>query len=978
MAGIIRWRDLQNIITTENEINLLSGLIVNGPQINKLEGFTGNGSDLNNAVSTIAVINSHISKNLAAAHPLLSNSIDGGVLVNSTVSKAKLSFNALDSLDKLNIDNSIAQINTDLSQVETQVANLYTVLFPSVTGDIAQQFTQLVGHIEMLEDAHDSDSISFGNQYPFVSNALAGATQVTISSAHIKYFKVGDIVEFKDSQSGPETRTLIGVDADSGQIGWSSPLLEDYRVLNSAVVKNNSQANVFQALDRSLKNSTDVFSGRLTINQTNDRDALVVNKTGLGYSAKFNNFVGKTFADFSIELGQSNNTSHFSILDSQKREAFKVTDQGNVVATDYELLDRTSLNKGLVSKQSLTDNRNWTFPNRSGFIGIGDLAFTELLKVSLISGTKQLKVAPGHGIDYTGQKIGAWISMDKPCEFNGATIDIQAKFIADNQVLTLGNQWQVFVVYVNTNDILNFFYGPKEATKEEAIAEYFNFIPSAFMKLAKVIVQGDGAGGILQSSIEILEDQRPFLTLGMSASYYDETLSSPTGWSAGTLITLPTNSKAGGIVQTYKPGRGQIEVYLDGAYQVSGVDYEETIGEPVGRIRTLKDIATNSTFHFRITFAAAAVTGGFDVPTLQTAYHAGPLVSISDLFGPIKLISFDTDVLMDIEGSINLTNKIYNLKKLIFQNSSLTEDLDKNQIYIDNNSELIFHQHKAGVSKDYNLINELDDAKTLTRMKMFNAAGVVIPKGKAVALHPSIPNAIVFCDTSNSLSMSRCIGITLENINIGEVGDVITSGLFKLTGLGISHNTVLVVDPRNPGMIVPKSSVNFLPTDEYMEVGVVDGGHLIVQLVYTPKAKSIWKVGVAGEAFAANETRLVRFAISGESRGRVYKADKANANLDQKFWVVAAICPSVPVEIGDAVELLKLVDLHVSENAFADQDIGMPLYLDSNGLFKPWRLLNGTFTVGDAAIKIGQIEDRRKFIIDGIQMMGTAPGPSFL
>jgi hypothetical protein len=58
--------------------------------------------------------------------------------------------------------------------------------------------------------------------------------------------------------------------------------------------------------------------------------------------------------------------------------------------------------------------------------------------------------------------------------------------------------------------------------------------------------------------------------------------------------------------------------------------------------------------------------------------------------------------------------------------------------------------------------------------------------------------------------------------------------------------------------------------------------------------------------------------------------------------------------------------------------MGKPIFLDSNGSFKSWRTLNGLFTVGDAAIKIGVIEDRRKFIVDGIQMMGTAPGPSFL
>lgn len=977
MAGIIRWRDIQNLLVTEDQINLLAGLEINASLLNQLDGFTGTGAALNLAIATVPTINTHIAKDLANAHPLNPNSLDGGVLAVSTVAKSKLAFNALDDVDKLVLENSIAEINTDLSQVQTQVANLYTVLFPSTTGDIAEQFDQIIGHIEKLENAHDATAISFGNAFVLQSNIPVGATQAFIPLDVIRFFKTGDEVEFRDTNSGPEVRTLIGVDYNGSQIGWTTPLLQEYRIVNSSTLKNISHANVQQSIYRSLRNTTDVLTGRLTINQSSGDNGLVINKTGLGYTASFNTFTGKTFADFSLELGAQDNTSLFQIKDNQKRLGFQVTDQGNVLATDYELLDRTTSFSGLVTKQSLTKDQAWTFPNRSGFIGIGDLSFTELLKVSLLPATKQVNIAPGFITDYMGQKIGAWISMDKLSGYAGNTIDIQAKFITDSQLLSLGSQWQVFVVYISDQDILNFFYGPKKATKAEAISGYLNFIPSAFMKLAKIIVQGDGLGGILQSSVEIIEDQRPFLTMGMSSSYYEEGLSSVTGWSAGSLVTLPANSRAGGLIQTYKIGRAQLEVYLDGSYQEVDKDYEETQGEPVGRIRVLKDIAPNSRLKFRITFAAAAVTGGFEVATLQSAYIANPLISVNGINGPVKLLSFDTDLLMEVEGSINITNKIYNLRSLIFQASTPATDLDKNQFYVDTNSDIIYHQYKSGVATDFNILAEIEDAKSVVKMTMFNAAGTLIPKGRAVALHPSIPNAVVFCNTSNSLSTSRCIGVTTENIEIGEYGSVATSGLFKISGLGIAHNTVVVVDPRNPGFVVSKSSVNLLPTDEYVEVGVVDGGHLLIGLVSIPKVKSIWKIGIAGETFTANETRLVRFAIDGETRGSVYKADKANANLDQKFWVVAAVQPTTNVAIGDSIELLKIIDLHSSEVAFNDQDIGTPLYLESNGLFKPWRLLNGSFTVGDAAIKIGMIEDRRNFIVDGIQMMGTAPGPSF-
>lgn len=978
MSGIIRWRDIQNLLVTEDQINLLAGLTVNASLLNQFGGFTGNGSNLNTVISNAALYAAHLNADLASGHTLTPNTIDGGVLVNGTVAKNKLAFTALDSVDLLNINNNISDLNTTLDQITTQVQSLYTVLFPSVTGDIAEQFAQLVGHIQQLEDAHDATAISFGNDYGLTANALAGATQVQVSIPNIEFFKIGDVVEFRDTNSGPETRILTGVDYNGGQIGWTDPLLQSYLVANSAVVKNISGANVQDAIKRSLRDTTDTFTGRLTINQSGIDSALVINHTGTNYTAQFNNFTAKTEDSFKLNLGKADGTSFFDISDSNNRVAFSVLDNGEALTGNLSLRDYTSAFTGKITKQPLTADRTWTLPNRSGFIGVGDLTFSELLKVALVPATKQLTVAPGFNTDYSGQIVSAWISMDKPSAYAGGTIDIQAKYITDNQLLTLANKWQVFVVYINDSDVINFFYGPQRVTKLEAITDYVNYVPSAYMKLAKIIVQGDGLGGIAQSSIEILEDQRPFLTMGLSASFYDESVTAVSGYSAGTILNLPNNSRAGGLVQTYRVGKAQLEVYVDGVYQMVNQDYEENQGEPVGRIRLLKNIQTGSVIRYRITFVAAAVAGGIDTPTLQSTYIAGPLLNMSNIYGPIVMSSFDMDMLLSIGGSVNITNKIYNLRNLLFNPiSSLVGDTDKNQLYVDTNSDLIYHQYKLGVEKDYNILSELDDAKTVMRMPMFNGAGTIIPKGRAVALHPSLPNAVVFCDASNNLSTSRCIGVALQNIGVGETGDIITGGLFKLTGLGISHNTIVAVDPRNPGLIVPQSSITYLPTDKVEVVGTVDGGNLIIDLVHNIERSTIWKTGIAGEAFNANETRLVRFGIFGETRGRVYKADKANANIDQKFWVVAAVCPTTAIAAGDIINLYKDVTLHSSETAFDDEDIGKPLYLTDAGQFKSWRLLNGSFTVGDAAIKIGMIEDRRKFIVDSIQMMGTAPSASF-
>jgi hypothetical protein len=979
MSGITRWRDLQNITTTEDQINLLAGLSVNASLLNQLNGFTGTGTTLNEAIANSASITLHIAKDLATAHSLLPNSIDGGVIANSTITKLKLAFNAMTDADYLVLSNLISSLEFQHNELGTQVQNLYGILFPSITGDIAEQFSNLIAHLEKTSNAHDASAISVGNQYVLPISINTGATQANISAVDIKWFNPGDTVEFQSTVAGPETRTITVVDYNGNQIAWSTPLIQAYSASNSSTVKNNSSANAQTSLNRSLRNSTDIFTGRLTINESSSNDALVINKTGTGYSTSFNDFLGKSALNYSFELGANNDSTNLKILDSQKRLGFQVTDQGNVLGTTYELSDRTTAFNGTLTKQSLTQSQIWKLPNRTGYVGIGDLTFTDLLKVKLIPGVKQLTVAPGYSINYDGEKIGAWIGMERASSYAGATIDIQAKFISDAQAVGLGSKWQIFNVYIKDNDTVHFYYGPQRTLRADAIAEYANFIPSAFMKLAMFIVQGDGLGGISLSSIEILEDQRPFLTMGMSAAYYDEVvLVGISGVAAGALVTLPSNSRAGGLLQTYKPGRGQLEVYIDGLYQEVGKDYEETQGEPIGRIRALKDIAPNSSIHFRVTYAAAAVTGGFEVPTLQSAYLAGPIISIAGLYGPVQMLSYDTDLLLDIAGSVNITNKIFNLKSLLFQKiSTLVGDLDQNQLYVNSNSDLIYHQYKNNVAKDINILNEIDEAKTVVKIEMFNGTGILIPKGKALALHPSLPNAVILCDTSNSLSASRCIGLAAENIQVGTTGLVVISGQFKLTGLGIAHDTLLVVDPRNPGSIVSRSNVTYLPNDEEVQVGLVDGGHLLVKVVLVPRSSRAWKVGIAGEAFNANETKLVRFAIDGETRSRIYKADKANANLDQKFWVIGMVNPTININIGDSIDIHKSISLHSSEIAFDDQDIGKPLYLTSQGNFKPWRTLNGGFTLGDAAVKIGVIEDRRQFIVDGVQMMGTAPAANF-
>jgi hypothetical protein len=253
MAGLIRWRDLQNIAITETEINFLAGITVNAVLLNQLADFSGTGSLLNAAIAASSSYNDHIALDLASAHEMIANTIDGGVIANNTITQAKLDFDVLDSDDKTELEDNISSLQTLHDQLSIQVENLYGIVFPSQTGDIADQLVQLLAHIAIEENAHDASAISIENQYDLISDSLIGATSAEVSSSAINFFMEDDEVEFNDTGSGPEVRILTAVDTDLNIISWVTPLTENYLVANSATVQNNNTANVQQSLNRAFE-----------------------------------------------------------------------------------------------------------------------------------------------------------------------------------------------------------------------------------------------------------------------------------------------------------------------------------------------------------------------------------------------------------------------------------------------------------------------------------------------------------------------------------------------------------------------------------------------------------------------------------------------------------------------------------------------------------------------------------------------------
>jgi len=124
---------------------------------------------------------------------------------------------------------------------------------------------------------------------------------------------------------------------------------------------------------------------------------------------------------------------------------------------------------------------------------------------------------------------------------------------------------------------------------------------------------------------------------------------------------------------------------------------------------------------------------------------------------------------------------------------------------------------------------------------------------------------------------------------------------------------------------------------------------------------------VAGEAMAANTSFLVRFAVTGETAGRVYKADQ-DATTTDKFYAIGICLKTSAVAASDAVDMTfeGTHTLGSSDSAFAAGDVGKAVYLTAAGAFST----TAPTTTNYASYRIGVVEDTNKIWVGSIQLNG--------
>lgn len=133
-------------------------------------------------------------------------------------------------------------------------------------------------------------------------------------------------------------------------------------------------------------------------------------------------------------------------------------------------------------------------------------------------------------------------------------------------------------------------------------------------------------------------------------------------------------------------------------------------------------------------------------------------------------------------------------------------------------------------------------------------------------------------------------------------------------------------------------------------------------------ADLVRKTVVAGEAFAADTAWLVRYARTGETAGRVYKADK-DASANDNFYVIGIAYSASAVSAGQNLTLVMLGEytLLANDTAFASGDVGKPVFLSSTGAFT----VTAPSAANEAVVRIGMVQETTKIFVQ-TQVVGIA------
>jgi len=235
----------------------------------------------------------------------------------------------------------------------------------------------------------------------------------------------------------------------------------------------------------------------------------------------------------------------------------------------------------------------------------------------------------------------------------------------------------------------------------------------------------------------------------------------------------------------------------------------------------------------------------------------------------------------------------------------------------------------------------------------FDAAGAILSGASGVAVQ--VDNSTIEI-SSNALRV-KAAGINENHLAASVAGAGLVGGAGSPLAVNTDNASLEVaadtVQVKAAG--IQAAHLNSNVADQNTIAGGA-GTALSVQ-----SAPLIKKTLVAGESFAANTSFIVRWALSGETAGRIYKADK-DASVSDKFWAIGVALSTTAVSAGQNINVIMLGShtLGSSDTAFLAGDIGKPVYLTAAGAFS----VTAPTAANEAVTKVGIVEDTNKIFVD--------------
>jgi hypothetical protein len=232
---------------------------------------------------------------------------------------------------------------------------------------------------------------------------------------------------------------------------------------------------------------------------------------------------------------------------------------------------------------------------------------------------------------------------------------------------------------------------------------------------------------------------------------------------------------------------------------------------------------------------------------------------------------------------------------------------------------------------------------------------------------------ILTATTTIALAYDDAVPNISANVVDGSIDEDKLAASVAGNGLSGGNGTALSVNVDNSTIEINTDTLRIKDagvTAAKLASGVADqatitgGAGTALAVQYAPRGL---RTVVAGESMAANTSFLVRWAVNGETAGRVYKADK-DASSSDKFYAWGIALKTSAVSAGDSVNVTfeGTHTLGSSDTNFNAADIGKAVYLTAAGAFS----VTAPTTTNEAVWRVGMVQDVDKIWVGDKQLNG--------